>query len=129
MRISETGKTHGLDVPKRALARIGYDRKDKLGALELAHETRIEAAKVAHKKWKADVEVAVEAGRSPPEMPAQAVIPGPFTAPRLFVSNATTERIAVLLQARPRGMLMIADELAGLFLNMSRYSKGQDNEF
>jgi hypothetical protein len=126
---SGTGKTHGLDVPKRALARIGQDRRVKLAALELAHETKVEAAKVASKKWKTDVEVAIETGKSPPEMPAGAVNPGPFTAPRLYVSNATTERIAVLLQARPRGMLMIADELASLFLNMSRYSKGQDNEF
>jgi Protein of unknown function (DUF3987) len=33
------------------------------------------------------------------------------------------------LQARPQGMLMLCDELAGLLLNMSRYSGGQDNEF
>ena len=26
-------------------------------------------------------------------------------------------------------MLLLSDELAGLFLNMSRYSGGQDNEF
>src|SRR4051812_24405702 len=50
-------------------------------------------------------------------------------APRLYVSNATIERLADLLQARPQGILMLCDELAGLFLNMSRYSGGQDNEF
>src|SRR5262249_36957707 len=37
--------------------------------------------------------------------------------------------LAVLLTARPQGILLFADELAGLFLNMSRYSGGQDNEF
>ena len=62
-------------------------------------------------------------------MPAAAADPGPFVAPRLYVSNATIERLPVLLQARPQGMLMLSDELAGLFLNMSRYSGGQDNEF
>ena len=60
---------------------------------------------------------------------AAAADPGPFVAPRLYVSNVTIERLAVLLQARPQGMLMLSDELAGLFLNMSRYSGGQDNEF
>src|SRR5262249_57180375 len=45
------------------------------------------------------------------------------------VSNSTIERISVLLQARPRGMLMLCDELAGLFLNLSRYSGGTDRPF
>ena len=62
-------------------------------------------------------------------MPPEAIIPPPFVAPRLFVTDATIERLAVLLTARPRGMLLIGDELAGLFLNMSRYSNGSDREF
>jgi hypothetical protein len=62
-------------------------------------------------------------------MPAAAVDPGPFVEPRLHISNATIERLAVLQQARPQGLLMLSDELSGLFLNMSRYSGGQDNEF
>ncbi len=66
---------------------------------------------------------------SEPPMPAAAADPGPFVAPRLYVSNVTIERVAVLLQARPQGMLLLSDELASLFLNMSRYSGGQDNEF
>ena len=35
----------------------------------------------------------------------------------------------MLSGARPSGLLVIADELAGLFLNTSRYSGGQDDEF
>src|SRR6266516_1043555 len=62
-------------------------------------------------------------------MPASAADPGPFVAPRLYVSNVTIEKVADLLQALRQGMLMLSDELAGLFLNMSRYSGGQDNEF
>ena len=34
-----------------------------------------------------------------------------------------------MLQARPSGLVMIVDELAGLFSNMSRYSNGSDREF
>jgi hypothetical protein len=126
---SGSGKTPGLDVTKRALSRIERDRKGKIAELQRAHETRSEAAKAAREKWKGDVKAAVDGGTPPPLKPADAVDPGPFIPPRLYVSDATIERLAVLLQARPRGMLFIADELAGVFLNMSRYSNGQDNEF
>ncbi len=34
-----------------------------------------------------------------------------------------------MLQARPSGLAAIYDELAGLFLNMARYSNGSDREF
>ena len=46
-----------------------------------------------------------------------------------FFSNATIERIADLLMARPQGALQASDELAGLFLNMNRYHSGSDKEF
>jgi hypothetical protein len=126
---SGTGKTPGLDVTKRALSSIERDRKGKVGEQRFAHEIRCEAAKTRLKQWKDDVKAAIEAKQPPPQKPADASDPGEFIAPRLYVSNATVERLSVLLQARPCGMQVIADELAGLFLNMSRYSGGQDNEF
>jgi hypothetical protein len=116
-------------VTKRPLSQIERNRKSKIADLQRAHETRAQAAKAAHKKWENDVKSAIEDGKPAPLMPANAVDPGTFIAPRLYVSDSTVERLAVLLQARPRGMLVIADELAGVFLNMSRYSGGQDNEF
>jgi len=45
------------------------------------------------------------------------------------VNDTTIERLAPLLEARPRGIIYIADELARLFLNMQRYSSGSDREF
>src|SRR5262249_49866554 len=64
-----------------------------------------------------------------PPKPADATEPGPFVAPRLSLSDSTIERLAVLLEVRPQGLAFVADELARLFLNMKRYSNGQDNEF
>ena len=64
-----------------------------------------------------------------PPKPAEATERGPFVAPRLSLSDGTIERLAVLLEARPQGLAVVADELARLFLNMKRYSNGQDNEF
>jgi hypothetical protein len=137
---SGTSKTPGIDATKRALSQIERDRKSKIIELQRAHEGRVETAKAARARWKKDLKRAAQAKvvsmeeyrskvASEPVMPAAAADPGPFVAPRLYVSNATIERLAALVQARPRGMLMLSDELAGLFLNMSRYSGGQDNEF
>ena len=126
---SGTGKTPGIDATKRALSWIDRIRKEKIAKLALEHQTKAEAASAERKLWKKQVEEAIAANRPAPPMPASAADPGVFVAPRLYVSDATIERMAVLLLANPRGMLRLSDELSGLFLNMSRYSGGQDNEF
>jgi hypothetical protein len=126
---SGTGKTPGIDVTKRALAMIQKSNEGRIAVLERKHNAKREEAKAANKKWLKEVADAVEAGMPAPPMPENAADIPPFTAPRLYVSDATVERLAVMLQARPQGALYIADELAGLFLNMGRYSNGSDREF
>jgi hypothetical protein len=126
---SGTGKTPAIDVTRRALSLIERERKQKIAELQREHETRAQQAKAEKKKWEQAVAEAVEADLPVPPKPASASEPGPFVAPRLCVSDSTIERIAVLLEARPQGMAFVADELARLFLNMRRYSSGQDNEF
>jgi len=126
---SGTGKTPGIGVTKLALTEIERNRKDKLSDLEREHETRMEAAKAVHKKWLKDVDEAVAAGLAPPAMPPEANKVAPFIPPRIYVTDSTVERIAVLSEARPAGLQVIADELAGLFANMNRYSNGSDREF
>jgi hypothetical protein len=127
--VSGTGKTPGIDVTMRALSLVEDSRRDKITEMRRRHEARLEASKAARKKWKQEVEDAIAAGTRVPDMPREAIDPGPFVAPRLVVTDATTERLAVLLEARPRGLSLVADELAGLFLNMARYSNGSDREF
>ena len=111
------------------MALIEKSRRDRIGTLRRVHETKVEISKAAEKKWKADVKAAVEAGQKAPEMPPEAQPVGEFVPPRLFISNATIERLAVLLQARPQGIAMVIDELAGLFKNMGRYSNGSTRSF
>jgi hypothetical protein len=127
--LSGSGKTPAIDVTKRVLSFIDRNRSSEIAALQLAHDTRHEAAKVALKRWKKQVEEAVEAGLLPPPKPEAAADIKPFVAPRLYVNDSTIERLAPLLEARPRGIICIADELARLFLNMQRYSNGSDREF
>jgi len=126
---SGTGKTPGMDVTRRVLSLIERARKQKIAELQREHETRAQRAKAEKKKWENAVAEAVEAKLPPPPKPAEATEPGPFVAPRLCLSDGTIERLAVLLEARPQGLAFVADELARLFLNMKRYSNGQDNEF
>jgi hypothetical protein len=126
---SGTGKTPGLDVTRRVLSVIERARKQKIADLQREHETRAQKAKAEKKKWEKAVADAVDASLPAPPKPASATEPGPFVAPRLCLSDGTIERIAVLLEARPQGLAFVADELARLFLNMKRYSNGQDNEF
>jgi Protein of unknown function (DUF3987) len=126
---SGTGKTPGIDAVKRALAQMERDSQSKIADLQRKHETRVENAKAARAAWKDRVAEAVEAGVPPPTMPEDATDPGKFVAPRLYVSDGTIERFGELLQARPQGVLRLTDELSAMFMNMSRYSGGQDNEF
>jgi hypothetical protein len=126
---SGTGKTPGIDVTRRALALIERGRKQEIAELQRQHETSAQKAKAEKKKWEQAVAEAVEAKLPAPPKPADATEPGPFVAPRLCLSDSTIERIAVLLEATPQGVAFVADELARLFLNMKRYSNGQDNEF
>jgi hypothetical protein len=127
---SGTSKTPGLDVSKRALAKIEYDRRTKIAELRRKYETEAERAKAKYKAWKEAVKEATEKGVPPPPMPSDADVPDGFVEPRLYVADATVQKLAVLLQARPCGILLICDELAGLFLNMTRYANGgSDREF
>jgi hypothetical protein len=126
---SGTGKTPGLDVTRRVLSLIERGRKQKIAEMQREHDTHAQQAKAEKKKWEKAVAEAIEAKLPAPPKPASATEPGPFVAPRLCLSDSTIERLAVLLEARPQGLAFVADELARLFLNMKRYSNGQDNEF
>ena len=126
---SGSGKTPGIGVSTRALAEIERMQRDRVAELQRQHETKVETAKAAQKQWLAAVEEAVAAGIPPPPKPPEATKVGAFVRPRLCVSDVTIERIAVLIQARPAGLPIIVDELAGLFANMNRYTQGSDREF
>jgi Protein of unknown function (DUF3987) len=128
---SGTGKTPGLDASKRALDVADRDPGRRLWLEEWRrkHTTKREIAKQAYKLWRKDVENALKEGDEVPLQPANSIDPGPFVEPRLYVTDSTVERIGALLRARPQGGFCIKDELAELFANMGRYTRGQDNQF
>jgi hypothetical protein len=126
---SGTGKTPGHSVTRRAVKEVEQSRKKDEEKRKRDHETKKLAAKAAYDNWKQKVQEATEAGVPPPDMPEAAVDPGKYVPIRLIVNDGTIERLAELLQARPHGIVLVRDELAALFMNMSRYSRGQDDEF
>jgi hypothetical protein len=126
---SGTGKTPAIDTIKRPLTQIERDRKKDISELRRKHEAKAEQAKAARKRWQKQVEDAAEANLPAPEMPTDADDAGKFIVPRLHISDGTIERFGELLTARPQGVLRLTDELSAMFMNMSRYSGGQDNEF
>jgi hypothetical protein len=124
-------KTPGLRAVVRTLDLIEKINEPKVSEQRLKHETRIQRSKEISKKWKEDREAALKETppKEPPVMPMDAIDPGNFIEPRLYATDPTIEKLAPLLQARPRGMLLIRDELAGLFANMARYHGGSDRPF
>ena len=137
---SGTGKTPGIDATRRALVLVEHNRKGRIADIRRAHETKRERAKALRDAWKKQLNDIASEGvvdlnkyrketKAEPAMPQEAEDPGPFVAPQLHVSNSTIERLGQILQVQPQGALLLSDELASLFLNMSRYSGGQDNEF
>ena len=124
-------KTPGLNVTVRALDLIEKSNSAEVNAKRLTHETRVQKAKEINKKWKGERQAALDdtPPREPPPMPIDAIDPGNFIEPRLYATDPTIERLAALLVVRPRGMMLIRDELTGLFANMGRYSGGSDRPF
>jgi hypothetical protein len=126
---SGTGKTPGIDATRNALEEVVQKRENEIYEIKRKHDQKTERARAAHAKWKKEVEEAVKKGRTAPQKPEEANEPGAFIEPRLYTTDTTIEQLGVLLSARPQGMLLLTDELAGWFQNMSRYSGGRDNDF
>jgi hypothetical protein len=126
---SGSGKTPALEATKRGLREVNKLRRPMIKKLRHAHEERSGRAKIILKNWEKDTRDAMKAGMPLPQMPDDADDPGPFVEPVTFVSDSTVERLAMLLKARPCGIIHLRDELAGLFLNLSRYHDGSDREF
>jgi Protein of unknown function (DUF3987) len=117
-------KTPGFRVVLRALDRIEEENSPKYREAHRAHQLRAEKAKMELKRWRKACQTALNAKppREPPPMPMDAVEPGDFIYPSLYVQDSTIPRLAKLCEVRPRGMMQIRDELSGLFASMQRQS-------
>jgi hypothetical protein len=119
---SGDGNSPGADVIYRHVMpeverRMTIDFPDQLREAQAA----IEIAKAKHDNWKSELREAIKAGKAPPQPPPP--VPEEPIAPRLVLSDATIERVAVLLaRAAPKGVMMTRDELAGWLIGMTAYN-------
>lgn len=123
------GKSPALDAITRPLAEIERARREAAEPERKAWAEKAEVAKIAEAAWKEVVKAALKEGSEPPAKPADCD-PGPEPfAPRLVLNDATIERVGVILERQPRGVLQLRDELAGWLEGMARYSSGSDRPF
>ena len=86
-----------------------------------------ELAGIALAQWKSEAKAALAEGEDAPPKPSDAG-PAPIRK-RVRISDVTTEKVAELVQATWRGLLLSRDELSGWIASMDRYSGGGDRPF
>ncbi|EAU47592.1 DUF3987 domain-containing protein [Salipiger bermudensis] len=118
------GKSPGLDVGLTPLKRLESKYRAETRKALAAWESEAEIAQLIEQNWKKTAKAAVEAGEPPPPKPDAANAGPRPELPRLSLSDATIEKVAMLMQYRPKGLLQVRDELAGWLIGMSRYAGG-----
>ena len=95
------------------------------------YETKKASAEAHLKVWRNDMDAYAKSPvGSPPDKPAAAEMPDEPQRPRIAVSDATIEKLAVLAASLPRGLILSRDELAGWVAAFDRYGgNGSDRAF
>ncbi|MEL6567658.1 MAG: YfjI family protein [Pseudomonadota bacterium] len=117
-----SGKTPALAPFEAELDRIEKEVRANHEGVLAEHQTRCDIADQVKRAWQDEVRKAAKTGNDRPEKPDDAEPPEPVKVPRLLVRDATIEKMAVILNASPKGLLQWRDELAGWFNAMERYS-------
>lgn len=117
-------KSPGLDAVLTPLKRMEREARAKVELVLSEWRGKAEIAKLAEQTWKEAVKSALKADEKMPAKP-EAANPGPEPVlPRLALTDATVEKIGVILAGQPRGALLARDELSGWLMGMTRYSGG-----
>ena len=124
-----TGKTQPLDVMKRAVRAIEPEDEPDFEEIHRAWETKAAAAKEVEAAWLGEVKKAVRDGIPPPPKPADADAPSAPVRPRIMVGTLTVEKLGLLFDAFPRGLLVLLDEGAAWFGNLNKYGGSGDEPF
>jgi hypothetical protein len=118
-------KSPGLiDVAQGAIAALETHLNQDWEERQRQHETTKAEAAAVFDKWKDEVKKAASTSNAPPQRPDRAKEPEPLQKRRFAVRDATTQRLARMMAANPRGLLLFRDELAGWLGAMDRYNNG-----
>lgn len=122
-----SGKSPALDTVLDPLKDIDAALSRQFEQERAEWSAKDELAGIAQAQWKAEAKAALADGEDAPPKP-----PGAGSAPirkRVRISDVTTEKVAELVQATWRGLLLSRDELSGWIASMDRYSGGGDRQF
>jgi Protein of unknown function (DUF3987) len=122
-------KTWALQASKAPLDALAKELAAGNEAAKKKHAEQVAIAEARLSAWKLAVKAADKKGAPEPPIPDGAIAPDAFIPTVLSVTDTTIERLIDLLTKRPQGLMLVMDELYGLFANLSRYNKGSDAEF
>lgn len=123
------GKSPALDAILDPIKEIDAEltREYKQERTEWADKD--EVTRLMRSQWKADAKAALANDSHAPQIPDKArATPQPIRK-RIRVTDVTTEKVAELVQATWRGLLLSRDELSGWLGSMDRYNGGGDRPF
>ncbi len=123
------GKSPALDAVMDPVKEIERDLSEAYKAERKDWDAQAEIAALALAQWKADAKKAIAEGEEAPPKPGAAKADAPPVRERISISDATTEKVAELLAASWRGLLLSRDELSGWLGSMDRYNGGGDRPF
>ena len=118
-----SGKTPALRPIFEILRRIETDMVAIFDDQRRRYEADLAVAKVIRETWQDEVKTAVKNGVTPPLPPSEMDVTEP-ECPRIKVNDTTVERLASRLAARPKGLLLVRDELSGWLGNLDKYGAG-----
>lgn len=123
------GKSPALDAVLDPVKDITRSLSEEYKARRREWEGEDEIAALALAQWKADAKRAIADHNDAPPKPDAADAGAPPLRERITISDVTTEKVASLLAASWRGLLLSRDELSGWLGSMDRYNGGGDRPF
>jgi hypothetical protein len=127
--VPSSGKSPALDPLTDIVAAFEADMAHDFEQTMQAYTTDLEVA--THKKadWKNSVKEAIEAGKHPPSLPADALEPPQPQRPRIKIADTTMEAAADIAAANPKGLILIRDELGAWWRGFNRYGGDGERQF
>lgn len=127
--LPSAGKSPGIEAALAPLRRAEKPLRRAADA-EMEEYRRLETlAKLAKETWEATAKAAIKKGNVAPPIPKDAEAGAPPHIPRLIISDATVERVAVIASVQPKGAFQVRDELAGWLLGIEARNGGADRAF
>jgi hypothetical protein len=121
---SGDGKSPARDAILDALRTLEKELAEDFSTRLREWATAKAEAKSRHERWEASIAAAIKRDETVQTLPADAVEPERPERLRFLIQDATPEKMARLLAANSRGIVVSRDELAGWIEAFGRYHSG-----